>query len=333
MADPFRVLDESARDALRSADVPQWTDPMLAVLVDEAFSSPEWIFERKLDGERCLAFRDGDEIRLRSRNRRDLNGTYPELVDALRAQEARRFVVDGEIVAFDGRLTSFERLQQRLGIDDPDEARASGVAVRFYLFDVLHLAGSDTTHLPLRARKGLLKRALAFDDPLRFTPHWNEDGEQRFEEACRRGWEGLIAKRAAAPYRHARSRDWRKFTCGNRQEFVVGGWTEPQGSRVGIGAMLLGTWDGDDLRYHGKVGTGFGEAQARALRARLDGLASDDAPFVDPPSDDGVHWTRPRLVVEVAFREWTRAGRLRHPSFLGVREDKAPGDVVRERPS
>jgi DNA ligase D-like protein (predicted ligase) len=333
MPDPFAQLSADDRDALRPGDVPAWTDPMLAVLVDEAFSSPDWIFERKLDGERCLAFRDGDEVRLRSRNRRDLNGTYPELVEALRAQEATRFVVDGEVVAFDGGLTSFERLQGRLGIDDPDEARASGVAVRFYLFDVLHLEGRDTTALPLRTRKALLKRALAFDDPVRFTPHWNEDGERRFGEACRRGWEGLIAKRAEAPYRHARSRDWRKFTCGNRQEFVVGGWTEPQGSRVGIGALLLGTWDGDQLRYHGKVGTGFGEEQARSLRERLEGLARSQAPFADPPSEEGAHWARPDLVVEVAFREWTRAGRLRHPSFLGVRDDKPSRQVVRERPA
>ncbi len=333
MPDPFARLSADDRDALRRADVPAWTDPMLAVLVDEAFSSRDWVFERKLDGERCLAFRDGDEVRLRSRNQRDLNGTYPELVEALRAQEATRFVVDGEVVAFDGELTSFQRLQQRIGIQDPDEARASGVAVRYYLFDLLHLSGRDTTALPLRTRKALLKRALRFDDPLRFTPHWNEEGERRFEEACRRGREGLIAKRAAAPYRHARSRDWRKFTCGNRQEFVVGGWTEPQGSRVGIGALQLGTWDGDDLRYHGKVGTGFDEERARELRERLRDLATQEAPFAAPPPDDGTHWVRPELVVEVAFREWTRAGRLRHPSFLGVREDKPAREVVRERPS
>lgn len=333
MADAFEPLGDAEGEALRSADVPAWTDPMLAVLVDEPFSSPDWIYERKLDGERCLAFRDGDEVRLRSRNQRNLNGTYPELVDALGAQDETRFVVDGEIVAFDGRLTSFERLQQRLGIDDPGEARASGVAVRFYLFDVLHLGGSDTTHVPLRSRKSVLKRALAFGDPLRFTPHWNEEGERRFEEACRRGWEGLIAKRAASPYRHGRSRDWRKFTCGHRQEFVVGGWTDPHGSREGIGALLLGTWDEDALRYHGKVGTGFGEDQARGLREQLEALAIDDAPFQDPPTDDEAHWTRPQMVVEVAFREWTRAGRLRHPSFVGVRDDKPPRDVVREGPA
>ncbi|HEY9482843.1 MAG TPA: ATP-dependent DNA ligase, partial [Micromonosporaceae bacterium] len=204
--------------------------PMLATLTDKYFSDPGWIYERKLDGERAIAFRDGDDVTLRSRTGRALDGTYPELVAALRAQATADFVIDGEVVAFEGSRTSFERLQQRIGITDPDQAVASGVAVYYYVFDLLRLNGADVTGRPLRDRKRLLRDAIAFGGPLRFTTHRNTNGEAFLAEACGKGWEGLIAKRADAAYTHLRSKDWLKFKCVAEQEFVIGGFTDPAGS-------------------------------------------------------------------------------------------------------
>ncbi|MGD8416530.1 MAG: non-homologous end-joining DNA ligase [Pseudomonadales bacterium] len=326
--------DQPGLEGMRRAPVPGWTSPMLATLTRDTFSDEGWIYERKLDGERCLAFRDGDAVRLCSRNRQSLNETYPELVDALEAQPCRRFVVDGEVVAFDGALTSFSRLQGRLGIHHADEARASGIAVYYYLFDILHLDGWDLTRVPLRRRKALLKQALRFDDPLRFTPHRNEMGERLLQSACAKGWEGIIAKRADAPYVHKRSRDWLKFKCSNGQELVIGGFTDPAGSRVGFGALLLGYYENDALIYAGKVGTGFDTAELERLRGMLDEIERGTPPFAggDAPSEDGVHWVEPKLVAEVGFTEWTDDGRLRHPRYLGLRDDKPARAVVRERP-
>ncbi len=230
-------------------------------------------------------------------------------------------VVDGEIVAFDGAQTSFARLQQRG--ERPVEAF-------LYVFDILHLAGYDTGALPLRARKGLLRRALAFSGPIRLTPHRNRDGEELFRRACAAGWEGLIAKRADAPYTHGRSRDWLKFKCSAEQELVIGGYTAPRGSRTDLGALLLGHFAGGRLRYAGKVGTGFTQATLRDLAARLAPLRRDDSPFADAPRLRDATWVEPRLVAQVGFTEWTRDGRLRHPRFLGLRDDKAAEEVVRE---
>lgn len=334
MSDPLDLLTPDQADLLEEAAVPAWTEPMLATLVDEAFSDPDWIYERKLDGERCLAFHDGDRLRLRSRNRRTLEGTYPELLDPLRAANSDRFVVDGEVVAFEGAVTSFGRLQQRMQIEDPDEAKASGVAVFYYLFDVLHLSGHDTNALALRDRKRLLEVLFDFADPLRFTAHRNEEGERFYEEACARGWEGLIAKDATAPYVHSRSKKWQKLKCVHRQEFVIVGFTEPEGERHRFGAILIAYHDGDDLVYAGKVGTGFDEDTLQDLGDRMESLARDE-PAIDrgdPPSE-GVHWIDPELVGEVGFTEWTTGGKLRHPRYLGLRRDKDPGDVVREVPA
>ncbi len=310
---------------------PEWLPPMLAVLTDERFSDPDWIFERKLDGERVLVFRDGARIRLMTRNRNAVNDTYPELVEALAAQPAREFVADGEVVAFDGKVTSFSRLQGRMQIADPDKARASGIAVYLYLFDLLHLAGHDLTGLPLRRRKSLLKQAIRFDAPLRYAPHRNEAGEAYFEEACARGWEGLIAKDADAAYTHGRSRDWLKFKCSGGQELVIGGFTEPEGSRRGFGALLLGYFEDGRLRYAGKVGTGFDDAFLESFRKTLEARRRKTAPFDDAVDEDAI-WVRPDLVAEIGFTEWTKAGRLRHPRFLGLRRDKAAEDVIREEP-
>lgn len=307
---------------------------MLATLTDRRFSDPSWIFERKLDGERCLAFRYGADVRLLSRNRRPLSATYPEVRDALAAQDADDLVVDGEIVAFDAGRTSFSLLQQRMGIAEESRARSSPVAVFYYVFDVLHLDGQDTTGLGVRDRKALLRRTLRWDDPLRFTPHRVGAGEAFYGEACARGWEGLIAKRADSPYVSRRADSWLKFKCAAGQEVVIGGFTEPQGSRFGFGALLVGYYDGDDLVYAGKVGTGYSTAVLRELHRRLTALEVGRSPFArGRVAERRPHWVRPELVAQVAFTEWTTDGKLRHPRFEGLRDDKAPTDVRRERPS
>lgn len=318
-------------EGLPAQDHPEWLAPMLAVLTDRRFSDPDWIYERKLDGVRLLVFRDGDRVRLMTRNRNTVNDTYPELAEAVAAQPAQDFVADGEVVAFEGNVTSFSRLQGRMQISNPDKARNSGIAVTLYLFDLLHLAGHDTTGLPLRRRKSLLRQALSFEDPLRFTSHRNADGEACFEQACQKGWEGLIAKDAGSHYIHGRSRNWLKFKCDNGQELVIGGFTEPKGSRAGFGALLLGYYEGGELRYAGKVGTGFDDAFLKDFRETLEARRRETSPFADDVDEDAA-WVRPDLVAEIGFTEWTGAGRLRHPRFLGLRHDKPAGEVTREVP-
>lgn len=319
--DPLAGLSATERGLLRTAPLPVSVDPMTAVLTREPFSDPAWIFERKLDGIRCVAIKDGGRVRLLSRNGLSLDARFPGPAAALAADQAPAVVVDGEIVAFEGARTSFERLQRR---------GERPVAVFLYLFDLLHLAGHDTTALPLRARKRLLRGALSFGGPIRLTPHRNRDGEALLRAACARGWEGLIAKRADAPYTHGRSRDWLKLKCDAAQELVIGGFTAPRGSRSDLGALLVGHFEDGRLRYAGKVGTGFTGAGLRGLAARLEPLRRATSPFADPVRARDVTWVEPRLVAQVGFTEWTRDGRLRHPRFLGLRDDKAAEEVVRE---
>jgi bifunctional non-homologous end joining protein LigD len=317
-----------------ASDQPGWMDPELATLTRDRFSDPGWIFERKLDGERCLAFRSGRGVRLMTRNQKEDTSTYPEITEALAAQRAGDFIIDGEIVAFDGGQTRFARLQQRLGVRHPGPDLQAGVPVCYYIFDLLWADGRDVRPRPLRERKQILRDLLTFTGTLRFTEHKDTDGEEYFRHACASGWEGVIAKRADAPYHAGRSRDWLKFKCESGQEFVIGGFTDPRGSRTGFGALLLGYYDdGQQLVYAGKVGTGFSQQTLNSLHATLAGLEQDHPPFDRgrlPRS--GVHWVQPRLVAEVGFSEWTTDGELRHPRFQGLRDDKEPADVVRELP-
>ena len=335
VADPLDVLDADARAGLPRRG-PEFVEPMLARLTGEHFSDPGWLYERKLDGVRIVAVRDSDGARLYSRNRKPLDGTYPELVEALEQSAPEGLVADGEVVAFEGEQTSFARLQGRLGITDPARARATGIEVKLYLFDAMALGGHDLTGLPLRTRKQVLRAAVEFADPLRLCTHRNADGEAYLQQACEAGWEGLIAKRADAPYRPGRrSDDWLKFKCVREQEFVIAGYTDPEGSRTDFGALLVGYYDRDDhghtaLRYAGKVGTGFDQQVLANLRARFDDLAAAASPFADRVRERGAHWVRPELVAQVAFTEWTRDSRLRHPRYLGLRDDKPATQVVRE---
>jgi bifunctional non-homologous end joining protein LigD len=315
-----------------SADVPQ---PALATLSHERFWQDGWVYERKLDGQRCLAVRTGRGTRLYSRSGRDVTVAFPEIAEALEEQASTDFVIDGEVVAFEGTRTSFARLQPRIHVSSAAKARRSGVPVYFYVFDVLRADGEDVRRQPLLDRKRRLRGLLTFDGPIRYTPHRRGGDEEYFAEACRKGWEGLIAKRADAPYATGRTDQWLKFKCEAGQELVVVGWTDPEGSRVALGALLLGYWDkkgGKELVYAGKVGTGFSQAVLRDLHARLSEIELDESPCTRGPLPrKAVHWARPELVAQVAFTEWTRDGQLRHPRYLGLREDKKASEVVREQ--
>jgi bifunctional non-homologous end joining protein LigD len=306
---------------------------MLATLTDRRDFGEDWLLERKLDGERCVARKDGGTVRLESRNGKDLTETYPEVRGAVGAQRSPALLIDGEVVAFDDEQTSFSRLQQRLGVASPSAQQLATYPVVYCVFDILELDGEDLSGRPLRERRASLQHALRPGEALQLTEAWQGDSERRFADACRAGWEGLIAKRADAPYARGRSKDWLKLKCAWEQEFVIGGFTEPGGSRTDFGALLVGYHERGALRYAGKVGTGFNAATLRDLGARLRGLQRPDSPFLDArPIPRGTHWTRPELVAQVGFAEWTSDGRLRQPRFRGLRDDKPADEVVRERP-
>jgi bifunctional non-homologous end joining protein LigD len=307
---------------------------MLATLTDRRDFGEDWLLERKLDGERCVARKDGADVRLESRTGKDLTGTYPEVRTSVAAQAGPQMLLDGEVVAYDGEQTSFSRLQQRLGVARPSPQLVGSYPVVYCVFDLLELDGEDLTAQSLLQRRARLTHALRPSDALQLIQAWQGDSERRFAEACRAGWEGLIAKRADAPYVRGRSKDWLKLKCVWEQEFVIGGFTEPAGSRAHFGALLVGYHEDGRLRYAGKVGTGYSAATLRDLGARLRALETPESPFADArPVLRGTHWTRPELVGQFGFAEWTTDGRLRQARFLGLRDDKGPQEVVRERAS
>ncbi|HEY8457502.1 MAG TPA: non-homologous end-joining DNA ligase [Actinopolymorphaceae bacterium] len=334
MSDPYgvlrAVLDDDQWRRLPRGKRPTWIAPMLATLTEDRFSDERWIFERKLDGVRAVVVKSGGATRIWSRTHKDMSASYPELVQALDRQPTQDFVADGEIVTFDGKQTSFAKLQARIQLTDPVRIARTGVDVYLYLFDLLMLADADLTRFPLRVRKRVLRQALQFTDPIRYSTHRNREGEKYYRQACERGWEGLIAKRSDSAYQSKRSRDWLKFKCVRDQEMVVGGFTDPAGSRQGFGALLVGYYERGKLRYAGKVGTGYNTRTLQDLRGRMDAMEQERSPFADPVREPGAHWIRPELVVQVGFTEWTSDGKLRHPRYQGVRIDKDPRDVIRE---
>ena len=286
-----------------TARMPDWLDPMAATLTQERFTGPEWWFERKIDGIRLLAYKHRSEVRLYSRNR--LAQHLPPLASAIAALPADELILDGE-TAWDGSGT-------------------------YHLFDILWLNGWNVTGLPLEERRALLL-SLPVRPPMRVIEVIDDPAP--WERARREGWEGVIAKRRGTPYEHRRSRHWLKMKCEASQEFVVGGFTDPQGARVGLGALLVGYYDAQDLVFAGKVGTGLDTAGLLHLRARLDRTTVPVPPFTRGTGlpKVRVHWVRPEVVVQVAFLEWTVHGKLRHGRLLGVRTDKSAREVVRETP-
>ena len=282
--------------------IPDWLEPMAATLTQERFAGEDWLFERKFDGIRLMAYKRGSDVQLFSRNRLPQN--LPAVAAAIQQLPVDDVILDGE-VTWDGH---------------------SG----YHVFDILWLNGRSVTSLPLEDRRALLQ-SLPFQDPMRRV-ELVEDHEP-WERARREGWEGVIAKRRGSPYEHRRSKHWLKMKIEASQEFVVGGFTDPQGARVGLGALLVGCYDNSDLVFAGKVGTGFDTKLLLDMRTRLDAIALDKPPFT---KGKGLprhgHWVRPEIVVQVGFIEWTGHGKLRHPRLLGVRTDKNPRDVVREEP-
>jgi len=281
---------------------------MAATLTQERFTGPDWVFEQKLDGIRLLAFKQGSTVRLFSRNHLAQDESFPSFVKAIEKLPMRDVILDGEAtgVWFGGE-------------------------VGYHLFDVLWLDGRDLRALPLEERRALLSK-LPLEPPLRLVAR--VDDAEPWERARKEGWEGVIAKRRDSPYESKRSRNWLKMKVEASQELVVGGFTDPQGKRVGLGALLVGYFENDDFVFAGKIGTGFDTKLLLSLRERLSKLEIDAPPFTKGVGFPRlrVHWARPEVVVQVAFLEWTAKGKLRHPRLLGVRFDKSAREVTRETP-
>lgn len=325
-----QVLRNFARDVCEHGAVTapeRWLPPMLAQrhLEDAGFARLQdgWEFERKLDGLRCIAVRSGGDVGLWSRNGLSWSGRFASIATALRALPAGDFVLDGEIVARDdGGRDSFAALQS-----------GQGGAPTYAVFDLLHLLGRDTVDLPLPDRRRLLAMTLEqADRQVELVEPLVGDPQSLLDQACREGWEGLVAKRSSAPYRGGRSPHWLKLKCVASQELVIGGWSDPGGARIGLGALLVGFYHHGQLRYAGRVGTGFTQKVLTDLHRKLSALETPRSPFVDLDRCKGCHWVRPELVAQVGFSEWTSGGKLRHPRYLGLREDKAATEVVRESP-
>jgi bifunctional non-homologous end joining protein LigD len=303
----------------------------LALLVDEPPSGSNWLHELKLDGYRIGVLIERKRVRLMSRRGTEWTAEFPELVESAEQLRLRNALIDGEVVMLDERgISSFAALQQR---------RLTRGSLGYFAFDLLVLDGRDVSRQPLIDRKNRL-RTLVGDGVgiIRYTEHFEDDGKQVLRQACALGAEGIVSKRRDAPYRWAaRHADWRKSKCSKRQEFVVGGFTDPKGSRVGVGSLLIGYYEADELRFAGKVGTGRGWSAAfgRELRKKLERIETKTSPF-DPRPPVALarkaHWVKPMHVVEVEFTEWTAGGHARHPSLQGFREDKEAREVRRETP-
>jgi bifunctional non-homologous end joining protein LigD len=284
----------------RANPFPEWVEPMAATLTQERFTGPEWIAERKYDGIRLLAFKNGGEVRLLSRNR--LPQHLPSIAAAIAKLPPHDIILDGE-VTWTGGI--------------------------YHVFDVMWLDGGSVMSRTLDERRALLTQ-LPLRSPLERVAAL--DGDAPWDTACSEGWEGVVVKRRDSVYEHRRSPHWLKMKCEASQELVVGGFTDPQGTRVGLGALLVGYYEGDDFVFAGKIGTGFDTRLLLDLRARLDALEIPKSPFTKSKGLPRLraHWARPEIVVQVAFIEWTVHGKLRHPRLLAVRFDKAARDVVRE---
>ena len=309
--------------------------PQLAALVKTAPSGDEWLHEIKFDGYRIGCRVRGGSVTLYSRSGKDWTAAFPDVVAAIATLTLADALFDGEVASVlpDGR-TSFQSLQNSGG-DAPGGTDAPRGTIVYFIFDLLRLDGTRLESLPLEQRKAQLKKLLGrrTTGRLRYSAHVDGNGGAFFAQACRMGLEGIISKRRDLPYRAGRHGGWVKTKCIMRQEFVVGGFTDPEGARAGLGALLIGHYVGEQLVFAGRVGTGFSHQAALDLRARLDALEQTQSPFTPPPSGPlgrTAHWVRPKLVCEVAFTEWTSDGKIRHPSYQGLRADKRPRDVVRE---
>lgn len=315
---------------------PSFIQPMLATLTKKYFSSNEWIYEHKFDGERCIAIKHKGNVSLMSRNRKKINDEYPELEQALLAQKADNFIIDGEIIALNKQgISDFELLQSRINLKALQEIKSKikTVPIYYHIFDCMYVDGYDIRNLPLLTRKALVKKLVRFNKILTYTEHKTGNGIALFKKACKKHWEGLIVKKADSIYVSKRSPHWLKFKCSIGQELVIGGYTEPQHSRTDFGALLVGYYKQGKLQFAGKVGTGFDQQTLHMLGKKLRTLETKKCPFSDYTGPmRSVHWVQPKLVAEFEFAQWTSSGRLRVGRYKGLRTDKPAKQVVQELP-
>jgi bifunctional non-homologous end joining protein LigD len=297
--------------------VPFRISPMLATLVEEPFSKPDWVFEEKYDGIRILAYKEGKKVSLISRNGIDRTARYPAIAAAIANLEASTLALDGEIVVFDSKKVShFQLLQQGRG------------RAQYVTFDCLYANGNDLRSEPLSARRAALQQAVKTAPPLVLAERLESDGSKAFHQATERKLEGVIGKHLSSHYTEGRSNEWLKVKVHQEDEFVIGGFTEPAGARHYFGALLLGVYSDGQLRYVGKVGSGFDEKTLRALHNKFQWLIRRDSPFSAGVDERAATFVSPKLIAQISFTEWTKEGKLRHPVYLGLRDDKDPRDVV-----
>lgn len=314
--------------------MPAAIKPMLATLVDEPFSDPDWLFETKWDGVRAICFIKNGKARFVSRNQNELTAQYPELADIAKSINASSAILDGEIVALDEKgVSRFQLLQRRLGRKNAGEIQrlAATTRIAFYVFDLIYLDGFDLMGCKLMDRKTILEGILKPSKNIRYSDHIIGEGEQLFEEVARVPLEGMIAKRIESTYAQRRSAEWLKIKTIQQSEVVIGGYTEPRNSREYFGALVVGLYRDGDLHYVAHTGGGFNHHTLLQTYNLLQPLKTKDCPFIDKPkTNEPVRWVKPKLVAQVKFSEWTADGRMRHPVFLGLRQDKKPQDCIFE---
>jgi bifunctional non-homologous end joining protein LigD len=308
--------------------MPTIIHPMLATLVDDPFSNPEWIFETKWDGFRSVCFVENGKARFVSRNQIEMTPQYPELAGVAKQLDAKEAILDGEIVALDkDGMPRFQLLQPRVGRKSGIEALRGHGHIVYFVFDLLYVDGNNLMTCPLVERKEVLERILKPASFIKLSEHIDGDGEAFFKQIEKFHLEGMIAKRAASPYVEKRSKDWLKVKTIMRSEVVIGGYTQPRGSRSHFGALVVGLYRDKQLHYVAHVGGGFNQRSLAELFKLMQPLKTKASPFVDAPkTNEPVQWIKPKLVAEAKFSEWTADQRLRHPIFVGLREDKAPED-------
>ncbi len=290
---------------------------MLATLVAKPFDRPGWVYEEKYDGDRILAYKEGEKVRLLSRNDKDRTDRFPHIASVIANLRPATLLLDGEVVVFDKKgVSRFQLLQQSKG--DPVYA----------VFDCLFCAGQDLRRAPLSERRGVLEKSIGSSKALVVSHRLAANGWEAFREAQRRGYEGLVAKDLSSPYVEERSKAWLKVKVHQEEEFVIAGFTRPAGSREYFGALLLGAYRDGRLWYVGKVGTGFDRETLSALHKKFLPLVREKTALADPPREKGISFLEPRLVAQISFQEWTADHKLRQPVYLGLRDDKRPRDVL-----
>jgi len=317
----------------RKRRIPEQITPMLATLVDEPFSDPDWVFETKWDGFRSVCFIDRGKARFVSRNQIEMTPQYPELANTPKQINAKQAILDGEIVALDEHgMPRFQLLQNKLRIRSGSYAKATKAQILYFVFDLLYYDGFDLTNCALTERKALLEHILQPASFVKYSDHVAAEGEQFFREIEKFRLEGMIAKRANSKYVQKRTSDWLKVKTVMRSEVVIGGYTQPRGTRSYFGSLVCGLYKGRELHYVAHTGGGFNEKLLASIYKLMQPLKTDKSPFIKPPkTNEPVQWLTPKLVAEVKFSEWTADERMRQPIFLGLREDKKPQDCRFER--